>query len=143
MVFRKRIRLVDMSHVIEMIVFISPIDSAIFVPIYINKVVDPHEHGIKLFFWSFFYLTIFCVNYYVTDDPPSQLYIVSCSIQFMFIIMLHWENCLHFVYAPRFVSFFTHPTTLMHLKKWILRKCIQLHFIFLAPTRMLSHWELL
>ena len=39
--------------------------------------------------------------------------------------------------------FFTHPTALMHLKKLILRKCIQLHFIFLAPTRMGSHWELL
>ena len=56
---------------------------------------------------------------------------------------LHWENCLHFVYAPRCVSFFTHPTALMHLKKRILRKCIQLHYIFLAPTRMGSHWELL
>ena len=39
--------------------------------------------------------------------------------------------------------FFTHPTALMHLKKWILRKCIQLHFIFLAHTRIGSHWELL
>ena len=32
--------------------------------------------------------------------------------------------------------FFTHPTALIHLKKWILRKCIQPHFIFLAPSRM-------
>ena len=56
---------------------------------------------------------------------------------------IHWENCLHFVYAPRCVSFFTHPTALMHFKKWMLRKCIELHFIFLAPTRMRSHWELL
>ena len=38
---------------------------------------------------------------------------------------------------------FTHPTALMHLKKWILGKCIQPHFIFLAPTWMGSHWELL
>ena len=29
--------------------------------------------------------------------------------------------------------FFMHTTALMHLKKWILRKCIQLHFIFFAP----------
>ena len=34
--------------------------------------------------------------------------------------------------------FFTHPTALMHLKS-ILSKCIQLHFIFLAHTRMGSH----
>ena len=35
--------------------------------------------------------------------------------------------------------FFKHPTALMRLKKLILRKCIQVHFIFLAPTRMGSH----
>ena len=31
--------------------------------------------------------------------------------------------------------FFMHPTALMHLKS-ILCKCIQLHFIFVAHTRM-------
>ena len=30
--------------------------------------------------------------------------------------------------------FFMHPTALMHIKKRILRKCTQLHFIFLAPV---------
>ena len=39
--------------------------------------------------------------------------------------------------------FFTHPTALMHLKKWILIKCILLHFIFLAHKRMGSRWEIL
>ena len=38
--------------------------------------------------------------------------------------------------------FFTHPIALMNLKS-ILSKCIQLHFIFLAHTRMGSYWELL
>ena len=38
--------------------------------------------------------------------------------------------------------FFPHPTALMHLKS-ILSKCIQLHFIFLAHTRMGSHLKLL
>ena len=77
-----------------------------------------------------------------------------CTTKLNISAVHHWENCLHFLYAGapayrmhptayRTLSFFTHPTALMHLKKWILRKCIQLHFIFLAPTRMGSHWELL
>ena len=40
----------------------------------------------------------------------------------------HWENCLHFVYALSACSFFNPPTALMHLKKWILCKCIQTDF---------------
>ena len=43
--------------------------------------------------------------------------------------------CMHLASWP----FFRHITALMHLKNWILRECIELHFIFLAQTRMGSH----
>ena len=49
--------------------------------------------------------------------------------RFACILCMHLGAC----------GFFTHPTALMHLKKWIFRKFIQLHFSFLAPTRMGSH----
>ena len=54
------------------------------------------------------------------------------TVRITCILCLHLGAC----------RFFTHPTALMHLQS-ILSKCIQLHFIFLAHTRMGSHSELL
>ena len=43
-----------------------------------------------------------------------------------------WILCMQQVAC----RFFQHPTALIHLKKLILSKCIQLNFIFLAHTPM-------
>ena len=84
---------------------------------------------------------------HLPTDLPMFVYIFQCiwrnrplkAYSVFESVLYHWENCMHFVHAPRCV----HPTALMHLKKWIFRKWIQLHSIFLALTRMGSHWELL
>ena len=67
---------------------------------YINKVFKhiiyvPRIHTdniIMNYLYSIFYLTIFCVD--VIDDAISLLYIIFCSIEFMFIIILFWSSNL-------------------------------------------------
>ena len=89
----KRVRLVYMSHVIKTIGSISP-NRFSNISSNINKVVIKHisyvprihmDNIMKYLLCSISYLTIFCVND-VIDGAPSLLYIIICSIEFMFII---------------------------------------------------------
>ena len=85
-----------MSHVLKMIVIISP-NRFSNISSYINKVVTRHISYVprihmdniimNYLLYSIFYLTIFCVND-VIDYKPSLLYITFCSTEFMFIIIL-------------------------------------------------------
>ena len=69
---------------------------------------------------------------FVGLEPSTSIFTIWTTERIVCILCMHLGSC----------RFFTHPTALMHLKS-ILSKCIQLHFIFLAHTRMGSHWELL
>ena len=97
----KRIRWVYMSHVIKMIGIISP-NLFSNISSYINKVVIKHTSYVprihmgnnirNYLLYNIFYLTIYCVHDGI-DDAPSLLYIVFCSIEFMFIIVIFCLIC--------------------------------------------------
>ena len=103
--------------------------------------------------------------YWICDNMYS---IILCSDQKFTILeyTAHWISIIYIfldrlyvsiterivcnlcicVCTYRCVSFFYTPNCInapQKSKKWILIKCIQLHFIFLAHTRMGSHRELL
>ena len=77
----------------------------------------------RCFSWTFSFV-VGVINFVIVTPRTERIACILC---------MHLGAC----------RFFTHLTVLMHPKKWILWNCIQLHFIFLAPTRMGSHWELL
>ena len=74
----------------------------------------------------------FMVNFFMLYLYVNEFLSYCITERIASILCMHLGAC----------HFFTHPTALMHLKS-ILSKCIQLHFIFLAHTRIGSHWELL